>query len=256
MRRIALIFLISGFTLVISQPGFAKGKWEVGLHYGGWNLSFLESYLEDVVEDTLGDELKEAIIEEHPEKSGLERDYHQDFSLDSTGYNFGVEIRLYPAGREGSFSLGLSLEKTEMRLDLEGSATDEFSDGSYFEGLGTGELLIDLISYHLSFRWDIKPSGKFHPYFSLGFGLASLRGYLSYEANGDFYDGATGESESEAYSDKIDLGILDHIKPKLTPVIVQLNIGLRYKITDDFHFLIDAGIWNGFLLRGGVAFRL
>ncbi|GAH26315.1 unnamed protein product, partial [marine sediment metagenome] len=118
----------------------------------------------------LGDELKEAIIEEHPEKSGLERDYHQDFSLDSTGYNFGVEIRLYPAGREGSFSLGLSLEKTEMRLDLEGSATDEFSDGSYFEGLGTGELLIDLISYHLSFRWDIKPSARFHPYFGLGFG--------------------------------------------------------------------------------------
>ncbi|MQY69662.1 MAG: hypothetical protein GH145_02200 [Firmicutes bacterium] len=256
MRQIALIFLISGFTLVISQPGFAKGEWEVGLHYGGWNLSFLESYLEDVVEDTLGDELKKAIIDEHPEKSGLERDYHQELSLDSTGYNFGVEIRFYPAGKEGSFSLGLSVEKTEMRLNLEGSATDEFGDESYFDGSGSAKLLIDPISYHLSFRWDIKPSGKFHPYFGLGFGLASLRGYLSYEANGDFYDGATGEFESEAYSDKIDLGILDHIKPKITPVIVQLNIGLKYEITDDFHFLIDAGIWNGFLLRGGVAFRL
>jgi len=255
MRQVALIFFISGFTLVISQPGFAKGKWEVGLHYGSWNLSFLESYLEDVVEDTVGDELKEAIIEEHPEKSGLERDYYQDFSLDSSGYNFGVEIRFYPAGKEGSFSLGLSVEKTEMRLNLEGSATDEFSDGSYFDGSGSAKLLIDPISYHLSFRWDIKPSGKFHPYFSLGFGLASLHGYLSYKANGDFYDGATGELESESYSDRIDLGILDHIKPKITPIIVQLNLGLKYKITNDFHFLIDAGIWNGFLLRGGVAFR-
>ena len=83
MRQIALVFLISGFTLVISQAGFAKGKWGVGLHYGGWNLSFLESYLEGVIEDTVGDELKEAITERHPEKSGLERDYHQNLSLDS-----------------------------------------------------------------------------------------------------------------------------------------------------------------------------
>ena len=256
MRQIALIFLISGFTLVISQAGFAKGKWEVGLHYGGWNLNLLESYLESVVEDTVGDELKDAIIEEHPEKSGLKRHYRQNFSLDSTGYNFGVEIRLYPAGKEGGFSLGLSLEKTEMRLNLRGSARDEFGDGSYFDGSGSGKLFIDPISYHLSFRWDIKPSGRLHPYFSLGFGLASLRGHFSYEANGDFYDDATGESESETYTDKIDLEILDHFKPRITPIIVQLNLGLKCKITDDFHFLIDAGIWNGFLLRGGVAFRL
>ena len=256
MRQVALIFLISSFTLVISQAGFAKGKWEVGLHYGGWNLGFLESYLKGVIEDTVGDELKEAIIKEHPEKSGLERDYRQALSLDSTGHNFGVEIRFYPAGREGSFSLGLSLEKTEMQLNLEGSARDDFSDGSYFDGWGSGKLLIDPISYHLSFRWDIKPSGRLHPYFSLGFGLASLKGYLSYEANGDFYDGATGELESEFYFDEIDLEILDYIKPRITPIIVQLNLGLKCKISDDFHFLIDAGIWNGFLLRGGVAFRL
>jgi hypothetical protein len=139
---------------------------------------------------------------------------------------------------------------------LEGSATDEFNDGSYFEGLGSGKLLIDPISYHLSFRWDIKPLGRFHPYFSLGFGLASLCGYFSYEANGDFYDGATGEFESETYSGKIDLESLEYVKSRITPVIVQLNIGLKYKMTDDFRFLIDAGIWNGFLLRGGVAFRL
>jgi hypothetical protein len=256
MRQIALIFLVSCFTLVISQAGFARGKWEVGLHWGDWKLSFLESYLEGVVEDAVGDELKEAIIEEHPEKSGLERRYYQDLSLDSTGNNFGVEIRFYPAGKEGSFSLGLSLEKTEMRLNLSGSASDEFSDGSYFNGSGSGKLLIDPISYHLNFRWDIKPSGRLHPYFSLGFGLASLGGYLSYEANGDFYDGVTEEFESETYSDKIDLEILNHVKPRITPIIVQLNFGLKYKVTDDFHFLIDAGIWNGFLLRGGVAFRL
>lgn len=253
MRRIALIFVISGFTLAVSQSGFAKGNWEVGLHYGSWNLSFLETYLEGVVEDAVGDELREAIIEKHTGKSELEEEYQQDFGLDSTGDNFGVEIRFYPAGKEGGFSLGLSLEKTEMRLNMEGSARDEFTDGSYFDGSGSGSLLLDPISYHLSLRWDIKPSGRLYPYFGLGCGLASLSGYLSYEANGDFYDGATEQSESETYSDEIDVG---DIKTKITPVIVQLNLGLKYEMTDNFHLLIDAGIWNGFLLRGGVALRL
>ena len=127
MKQIALIFLISCFSLIVGGVGFAKGNWEVGVHYGDWSLSFLESYLEDVIENTVGDEIKEAIIEEHPEKSGLETDYHQDLNLDFTGNNYGVEIRFYPSGREGSFSLGLSIEKTEMEVNLRGSASQEFA---------------------------------------------------------------------------------------------------------------------------------
>jgi hypothetical protein len=256
MRQIALIFLISCFSFGISKVGFANGNWEVGVHYGDWSLSFLESYLEDVIENTVGDELKEAIIERHPEKSGLETEYHQNLTLDSTGNNFGVEIRFYPSGREGSLSLGLSIEKTKMELDLGGSASQEFADGSYFEGSGSGKLLIDPISYHLSFRWDISSSGKLHPYLSLGCGLASLEGCFSYEVYGEFYDAITEELESETYLDEVDLEFLEYAKPRITPIIVQLNLGLKLKITDNFHFLIDAGIWNGFLLRAGVAARL
>ncbi len=253
MKHIILIFLISCFSLAGSQVGFAKGEWEVSLHYGSWNLSLLESYLEGVLEDAVADELKEVIIEEHPEKSGLEEEYYQDLNLDSTGNNFGVEMRLYPAGKGGSFSLGLSLEKTEMEVDLESLASYQFADGSYFEGSGSSKLLIDPISYHLSFRWDMAPSGRLHPYFSLGLGLASLTGYLYYEANGEFYDAATEESESEAYVDEVDL---EDLKLKITPIIVQLNLGLKLRISEDFHFLVDAGIWNGFLVRGSVAYRL
>ena len=253
MKHIILIFLISCFSLAGSQVGFAKGEWEVSLHYGSWNLSLLESYLEGVLEDAVADELKEVIIEEHPEKSGLEEEYYQDLNLDSTGNNFGVEMRLYPTGKGGSFSLGLSLEKTEMEVDLESLASYQFADGSYFEGSGSSKLLIDPISYHLSFRWDMAPSGRLHPYFSLGLGLASLTGYLYYEANGEFYDAATEESESEAYVDEVDL---EDLKLKITPIIVQLNLGLKLRISEDFHFLVDAGIWNGFLVRGSVAYRL
>jgi len=256
MKYAALIFLISCFSLAGSQVGFAKGEWEVSLHYGSWNLSLLESYLEGVLEDTVADEVKKAIIAEHPEKSGLEEEYYQDLNLDSTGNNFGVEIRLYPAGKEGSFSVGLSLEKTQMEVNLEGSASYQFADESYFEGSGSSKLLIDPISYHLSLRWDMAPSGRLHPYFGLGLGLASLTGYLYYEANGEFYDAATEESEFELYSGEIDLEFLENLEPKITPIIVQLNLGLKLRIADDFHFLIDAGIWNGFLVRGSVAYRL
>lgn len=253
MKHITLIFLISCFSLAGSQVGLAKGEWEVSLHYGSWNLSLLESYLEGVLEDAVADELKEAIIAEHLEKSGLEERYPPDVSLDSTGTNLGVEIRLYPAGKEGSFSVGLSLEKTEMEVNLEGSASYQFADESYFEGSGSSKLFIDPISYHLSLRWDMAPSGRLHPYFSLGLGLASLTGYLYYESNGEFYDAATEESESEAYVDEVDL---EDLKLKITPIIVQLNLGLKLRISEDFHFLVDAGIWNGFLVRGSVAYRL
>jgi hypothetical protein len=37
---------------------------------------------------------------------------------------------------------------------------------------------------------------------------------------------------------------------------VQLNLGLKAVITPNVSLLVDAGIWNGFLIRGGVAFRL
>ena len=36
---------------------------------------------------------------------------------------------------------------------------------------------------------------------------------------------------------------------------IQLNVGLKGEVTDNIHLLVDAGIWNGFLLRGGIAFR-
>jgi hypothetical protein len=38
--------------------------------------------------------------------------------------------------------------------------------------------------------------------------------------------------------------------------IIQLNLGIKGEIIKGFYILIDFGIWNGFLLRGGIAFRI
>jgi len=37
---------------------------------------------------------------------------------------------------------------------------------------------------------------------------------------------------------------------------IQLNLGLKGKITENIHLMVDAGIWNGFLIRAGLAIRL
>jgi hypothetical protein len=37
---------------------------------------------------------------------------------------------------------------------------------------------------------------------------------------------------------------------------IQLNLGLKAKVTPNIHLMVDAGIWNGFIIRGGLAIRL
>jgi hypothetical protein len=43
--------------------------------------------------------------------------------------------------------------------------------------------------------------------------------------------------------------------PGLVP-FVQLNLGLKAILTPNFHLLVDAGVWNGFLIRSGLSIRL
>ncbi len=256
MRKLAITLLAVGFTLALSQAGQTEGKWEVGLHYGSWSVNLLESYFEDIAAGIIEDEIMETIMREHPEKSGLDGEYEQYLSLDSTGKNFGAEIRFYPSGKEGSFSLGLSVEKTEVQVNVAGLVTQNLSDGSYFDATGSAILLWEPISYHLSLRWDLLPAAIVHPYLTIGCGLASFAGYVSYEAQTEFYDGVTEEFEFDTASDTVSLDFLENVEPSITPIIVQLNIGLRGRIGENIYVLVDAGIWNGLLIKGGVALRI
>ena len=48
-------------------------------------------------------------------------------------------------------------------------------------------------------------------------------------------------------------------KSVFLPVFIpffQLNAGIKGKITNNLHVLVDAGIWNGISFRGGIAFRI
>ncbi|MGB6864640.1 MAG: hypothetical protein WBE11_03040, partial [Candidatus Aminicenantaceae bacterium] len=93
-------------------------------------------------------------------------------------------------------------------------------------------------------------------------GTALEKGEISYTYSGDLYiegqdperfentDSKTLKELKEELEDKEEEFVLPSVIPFL-----QLNLGLKAAITDNLHLLIDAGIWNGLLLRGGIAFR-
>ena len=247
-----LIFFLFAF---LGRSALAKGEWQVSLHYGLWSLIPVESIIENLIGDELESEFKR-LIGEYSEIIDQDGSYSHNIDFDSEGKNLALEIRFYPAGQDGSFSIGLAVEKSELEIFLEGLVKYELTDGTYVQGSGNGKLLLKPTSYHLSFRWDAKPSQRLHSYIGFGAGLGSLKGNLFYEVKGEFYNVSTAEFISQTYSDQINLDFLEYTDQKITPLIFQLNLGLNFKIIDHLHILLDGGIWDGFLVRGGLSLRV
>ncbi len=270
-RKFLKIMLFSLFLLSFpALPLLAQGNFEFSFHYSRWSIDLLKGFIEEGISEALENEFKdrflEDIKEEHPELE--EVSYSQEVSFDSSGDNYGLEIRWYPGGIEGAFSLGISVEKTTMKLSLkEVSSSLELSEGSGFWANANGELMLKPLSFHLSFRWDILPSSRLTPYITLGLGAATgsvfEKGEVSYSYSGTLE--IPGE-EPEEYQDsqkKTIKQIIDELEeeeeefflPGFLPFL-QLNLGIKGKITENIHLLIDAGVWDGFLIRGSIAFRL
>jgi hypothetical protein len=158
----------------------------------------------------------------------------------------------------------VSLPEVEASLEFE----DEISHQTgTFNGNATGEFILKPLSFHLSLRWDIFPSARFHPYMTLGVGAATAgainKATYSYSYTGTLnvpgnppkeYSGSDSKTlkelrdEQEAKGE--DFSIPIHFLP-----FFQLNLGLKGQLTDNLSLLVDAGVWDGFLLRAGVAFR-
>ena len=258
------IFLIISTIFLFSQLAFAKGKWQIGPHYGSWSLGPIESMIEDFIADTLESELQgllEEMVEEFaPDWEYTDLTFYPDIHFGSGGTNLGLEVRFYPGGEDGSFSIGLAVEKSDLELTLDGSIKFE-AEGNYVKGSADTRLLLTSTSYHLSLRWDIKPSSRLHPYIGFGAGIGSLKKLLlTYDnVTGELYVASTDTTYTEtAPSDQMDLAdLLEYTGLQTIPLpILQLNLGLSYKITNNIYLLLDAGIWNGFLVRGGVSLRV
>lgn len=247
----------------------AQGTFEFGFHYGRWSIDILRGLIEeglnDGMESTFRDNFLADIQQDYPLLTDV--GYTQDVSFDSSGSNFGFEVRWYPGGRYGSFSFGLSVEKTSMTVSVPTvSAQLELSDSSYFEADASAEFMMNPLAFLLSVRWDIVPNSSFHPYITFGLGGAATgtvleNGEFSYEWSGQLFiqDQTEGYEDSDTktlkeWKDELEEEEEDFFIPGFIPFI-QLNVGLKGEVTDNIHLLVDAGIWNGFLLRGGIAFR-
>jgi len=253
------IFLIISTIFLFSQLALAKGRWQIGPHYGSWSLSLIEPMIKDLVEDTLESQFQ-GLVEEYLEIIDPDWEYIPDIHFGSGGTNLGLEGRFYPGGEDGSFSIGLAVEKGELELTLDGSIKFILADGSYFDGSGNARLLLEPTSYHLSFRWDIRASSRLHPYIGFGAGIGTLNGVLTYDdITAEVYDASTATTVTVMYpSGQMDIAdLLEAAGYQTIPLpILQLNLGLSFEITKNLYLLLDAGIWNGFLVRGGVCLRV
>jgi len=278
MKKVICLSMAGFFSLGLlaqAPPAWGQGHFELGFHYSKWSINLLRSLIEGGLSDALESELKDKFLSDiQVDYPTLEESaYSQDVAFDSSGNNFGFEIRWYPGGTNGSFSLGLSIEKTTMRVAVpEISASLSLRDSlsgeeGRFSAAAGGEFLIKPLSFHLSFRWDILPSAIVHPYVTLGFGAAMAeaieKAQVSYSFAGDLL--LPGESPDH-YEDSV-TKTLQEVKeeveaegeefflPGFVPFL-QLNLGLKVRLSSNIHILLDAGIWNGFLIRGGLAIRL
>jgi len=242
---------------LIFDEGIA-GKLEIEVHYGYWTLDVFKGLFEDDLTQELSDEIAEEIGIKIGE-SGYDVTkvaHDHDLLFDSSGSVYGLELRFYPGGRYSSFSLGVSIEKMHMKAVVEGPVTVQFDDGSFAEMDAMGIVDLNPLFTNLSFRWDIKPEWAVTPYFVLGLGVAALNGDVSYQYKGTYY--WTGGSDIHEDEDSRPIKEAEEDSdvnlPNILPLL-QINLGVRGEIIPHLHLRAEAGIWNGLILRAGLAYK-
>jgi hypothetical protein len=233
-----------------------SGKLQIGIHYGPWTLKPFSNYFEDDLLQEISREIRERVnnaIFRGIDWGPLVTDYDDELVFGTSGYNFGVEIRFYPKGPEGSFSLGFSIERTNIKIKAEGPINQYYIEGASSTVDGLGYITTSPLTMNLSFRWDTSPSWRVSPYFVTGFGLATLLGEVVYEWTGSYqYKNIIEQTEG---SDILTLEEVEWQIDENIPNIFylfQLNVGVRARITPNFYINGEIGFWNGMVFRAGV----
>jgi len=267
---IAVICLLFVTNLIIAQqvkkkpeiPSIVKiqksGKFEIGFHFSLWTLDLIKSIFEAEICKELGGEIKNEMYKEIEETHAdlNQSDYEKDLLFDSGGHNFGLELRYYPTGKDGAFSLGLSFDKARMRFSVEGPVRLNYLNGSYATVDSFTEIILNPLFTSLSFRWDLVPHWRVTPFVILGFGIAAMKGEYYYEYAGIYRWTGVDEPIEDSKQKTIkeaeenwDLSI-----PNILPLL-QVNIGVRARIIPNLYVKAETGFWNGFILRAGISGR-
>lgn len=260
--------------MVLSSPLLADGNLEFNVHYSYWTLNVVRGLVEKMVSDTLENDLKDRFLQQiqadYP--TLVESGYQQDVNFDAPGHNIGFELRFYPGGRGGAFSLGLAVEQTTMKISFPSVTTRldlvdlNLNQTATFNGQAGGEFIIKPLSFHLNMRWEFLPSKVISPYLTIGAGISTSKSFFDaryrYEYSGTL---TLPDNSTEQYSDS-DTKTLRQIKDerlaegKDFPLnflpIFQFNLGLRARLSRALNLVADVGIFDGFLFRGGLSIRI
>jgi len=235
------------------------GHWEIGVHYSLWGLDLIKGLFEKSLTDRLAEEVQDEVVKQVENLHGslVQSSYAQELELDTSGSNYGLELRYYSKGRAGTFSFGLSFEKTHIKLAVAGKARQDFTNGSYAAANANALISTSPFTMNFSFRWDFNRGRMVTPYFVAGIGFSSLDGEYSYAWSGDYQLGSSKETiagESETGDFKALSTRLDFEMPK-SFFILQLNFGIKVEVYPNVCLLGEAGIWDGLILRFGAAYR-
>jgi hypothetical protein len=267
-----LVFVLALSTLLAAAPSLvAQGHFEFGGHYGRWSLNLLGNLAKDALDDATKDEIQDRILSDIQDSyPGLNlTSYDQTLDFNSSGDDFGLGFRFYPGGHRGSFSLGVSVEKSTFKVLPTVTSLMQLQDSgtmatATFEGIADASAIIKAMSFLLTFRWDIFPSAVVHPYITFGGGISTAKALddstLSYSYSGQLSGSAIPTETVEGSDTKTlrelkDEAETDFKLPNFIPFI-QINLGLKARLTKNIHVLVDAGIFDGFMIGGGLAVRL
>ncbi|MFZ2054893.1 MAG: tetratricopeptide repeat protein [Candidatus Aminicenantales bacterium] len=236
----------------------AGGHFEVEVHYGAWSVDPAKGAFEDNLTGRVANEIREHLTEQLSDSYGeklVPSSYEQSLSFNSEGSNYGFEVRYYPLGRRGSMSIGLSLEKTKIKLLIKGPLTQRYADGSAASVEGDAYVETNPLTTNLTFRWDFVPSWRVTPYIVVGFGIGLLNGTAAYVYSGDYRRGSAQASvsgeETKTFDDLREEGDIDLDRF----ILIHTALGVKGNIYKGLILKGEVGFWDGLILRGGLAFR-
>ncbi|MGD0782305.1 MAG: hypothetical protein ABSA30_05540, partial [Candidatus Aminicenantales bacterium] len=239
-----------------ANPG---GHWEIDGHYSYWTVNPILSVFQGTLTDKLGNEIQNEIDKKlRQSHAGLVgAKFTPNLKIDSSGSNYGLELRYFASGWAGTFSFGVSLESSTLSLSLTGTPEQIFTNGTVADANVTAEAkTVPIFTTDFSFRWEIG-HGRIRPYFVLGLGFGKLDGTFSYSYTGMYHFSSLQEAIPAASVSKDFAALsqdIDFTIPKMF-VILQLDLGLKIDLIKGFSLLGEAGLWDGLLLRGGLAYR-
>jgi hypothetical protein len=234
------------------------GNFEVDVHFSGWSIDPAKGAFEGTLTKKMANEIRDNVTDQVRAAFGKKLSpstYEHGLTLDSQGSNYGFEVRYYPLGRRGSMSIGLSLEKTKIKVMMKGPVTQRYTDGSVATVEGDAYVETNPLTTNLSFRWDFVPSWRVTPYFVLGLGIGPLEGTAAYVYTGTYRRGSAQSSisgeETKTFDDLREEGEIELDRF----ILLHSALGVKGYVYEGLMLKAEVGFWDGLVLRGGLAYR-